>query len=135
MKIWTIKLVNGSQHSFVDLHQAIGKYYEIKTGWIQKLQTCIKEQPTYFVHINLIDSIKGPEHEKLVAPFLLLLVTKTKLTITFLGELTEDETGIIVGVWPDKFLQILESDEDAILNLLFIITNQPELVEKIDVYF
>ncbi len=135
MTTWTIKLVNGSEYNFIDLHQALGQYYEFQSGWIKKLQSCIKEQSTYSVHINLLEITTGPKNEKLLAPFLLLLITNTKLTVAFLGELTENETGYIVGIWPDKFLQILKSDNDAILNILFIITDQPELVEKLDLYF
>lgn len=135
MSGWTIKLVNNSIHNFVDLQKTIGQYYELQSGWIHKLQACIKTEPAYSAHINLIDTITGPGTEKLLAPFLLLLITKTHLTVTFLGELTENETGYIVGVWPKKFLQILKTDNDAILNLLYIITDQPQLVDKIDVYF
>ncbi|MFX1575744.1 MAG: hypothetical protein ACFFCF_01075 [Promethearchaeota archaeon] len=135
MSEWIIKLVNNSIHHFVDLQKAIGQYYELQSGWIHKLQACIETEPAYSAHINLIDTIAGPGNEKLLAPFLLLLITKTHLTVTFLGELTENETAYIVGVWPKKFLQILKTDKDAILNLLYIITDQPQLVDNIDVYF
>jgi hypothetical protein len=135
MTKWTIKLVNGSEFKFDDLQKVIGHYYALHTDWIHKLQSRIKEQPTYSVHVNLIDTIRGPKSETLLAPFLLLLITTTKLSVTFLGELTEDETGYIIGLWPTKFLHIIKSDKDAIHNLLYVITNQPELVEKVDVYF
>jgi hypothetical protein len=135
MTEWTVKLKNESKHRFIDLQHACGQYYELQSGWIHRLQSCIKEQSAYSVHVNLIEQTKGPQGEQLQAPFLLLLITRTKLTVTFLGELAEDETGYILGVWPDQFLQILKEDKDAILNLLFIVTEQPQLVEKIDVYF
>ena len=132
---WIVYLRNGSKYEFVDLLQAKGQYYQLQTGWIRKLQKRIKEQSTYSVHTNLIASTKGPESESLQAPFLLVLVTKTTLTVSFLGELTDEETGYIVGIWPDTFLQVLKSDEEAILNLLYIITNQPELVDRIELHF
>ncbi len=135
MTTWAVQLLNGSKHSFVDLQQTLGQYYQLQTGWLHKLQSCIKEQPTYSVHTNLIESTKGPANESLNAPFLILLITNTCLTVSFLGELTEEETGYIVGVWPDKFLQILRSDEDAVLNLLYIITDQPDLVSRIEIHF
>lgn len=135
MMSWIVHLRNGSKYEFVDLLQAKGQYYQLQTGWIRKLQKRIKEQSTYSVHTNLIASTKGPESESLQAPFLLVLVTKTTLTVSFLGELTDEETGYIVGIWPDTFLQVLKSDEEAILNLLYIITNQPELVDRIELHF
>jgi hypothetical protein len=135
MNTWIVKLTEGAKQRFIDLQAASGQYYELQSGWFHKLQSCIKEQSTYSVHLNLIKMTKGPKGEQLQAPFLLLLITATKLTVTFLGELGENETGYIVGVWPDQFLQILKEDEDAIINLLFIITEQPQLIETVDLYF
>lgn len=135
MKVWTVKLTKGSKHTFVDLHAACGQYYALQSGWVHKLQSCIKEQSAYSVHLNLIQMTNGPHDERLQSPFLLLLITATKLTVTFLGELGENETGYIVGVWPEQFLQILKEDKDAIVNLLFIITEQPQLIESVDLYF
>ena len=132
---WAIQLVNGLEHRFVDLKKAIGQYYELHAGFIRQLQSCISQYPSYSVHTSLIETTKGPEGHSLQAPFLLLVITQTALTVTFLGELTEDDTGYIVGVWPEIFLSILEKDTDAILKLLFIITNQPELIERLDLYF
>jgi hypothetical protein len=135
MNVWIVKLIKESTHRFIDLQAASGQYYELQSGWIHKLQSCIKEQSTYSVHLNLIEMTKGPKGEQLQAPFLLLLITTTKLTVTFLGELGENEIGYIIGVWPEQFLQILKEDEDAIVNLLFIITEQPQLMETVDLYF
>ena len=132
---WTIQLVNGLEHRFVDLKKATGQYYELHSGFIRQLQSSISQYPAYSVHTSLIETTKGPEENSLQAPFLLLVITQTALTVTFLGELTEDDTGYIVGVWPENFLSILEKDTDAILKLLFIITNQPELIERLDLYF
>ncbi|MFX1565462.1 MAG: hypothetical protein ACFFCH_05680 [Promethearchaeota archaeon] len=135
MTRWTVTLVDGSTLQLLDLQKTGYQYYELQAGFIQQLQTAIKRQPTYSVKLNLIDSTLGPNSEQLLAPFLLLLITTTKLTVTFLGELTENETGYIIGIWPPKFLRIIKSDSQAILNILYIITNQPTLVEKLDVYF
>lgn len=135
MASWTVKLIKGEHYAFADLLQRIGQYYELQSAWVQKLQAHIKAEPKYEVHLNLIDSVQGPNGETLVAPFLLLLITKTKLTITLLGELTENDTGHVIGVWPEKFLKILETDEKAILNLLYIIVEQPSLIEKIELTF
>lgn len=132
---WTVKLEGGSKLQLLDLQKAVGQYYELQSGFIQKLQKTIKKHAVYSVHLNLIDSTHGPKGEQLLAPFLLLIITKTKLTVTFLGELTDNETGYIVGIWPTKFLQILKADSQAVLNILYIITDQPKLVEKLDVYF
>jgi hypothetical protein len=135
MKGWTVKLEGNSKLQLLDLQKAVGQYYELQSGFIKKLQTAIKKHALYSVHINLIDSTRGPNDEQLLTPFLILLMTKTKLTVAFLGELTENETGYIVGIWPPKFLPIIKADSQSILNLLYIITDQPKLIEKLDVYF
>ncbi len=135
MASWKVKLEGGSELQLLDLQKATGQYYELQSGFIQQLQMTIKKHSTYSVHLNIIDSTLGPNSEQLLAPFLLVLLTKTKLTVTFLGELTENETGYIIGVWPTKFLRIIKADSQAILNMLYIITNQPTLVERLDLYF
>lgn len=135
MASWKVKLEGGSELQLLDLQKATGQYYELQSGFIQQLQMTIKKHSNYSVHLNIIDSTLGPNSEQLLAPFLLVLLTKTKLTVTFLGELAENETGYIIGVWPTKFLRIIKADSQAILNMLYIITNQPTLVERLDVYF
>ncbi|MFX1491143.1 MAG: hypothetical protein ACFFBU_02710 [Promethearchaeota archaeon] len=128
-------MVEGPMRKFYDLQKVLNQYYELKPEWIKKLQLQIREQPVYNVHLNLIKSVQGPQGQNLLAPFLLLLITKTQLTVTYLGELTEDDTGYLIGVWPKKFLKILKSDEKAILNLLYVIIEYPQLMEKIDLFF
>ncbi len=132
---WVVNLIEGREQKFFDIQQLKGNYYEMQPEWIEKLQSLIKRHPDYKVHINLIESVSGPRREGLIAPFLLLLVTKTQLTVTFLGELTEDNTGVILGVWPKNFLKILDADDKAILNLLYVIIEQSELVAKLDLIF
>ncbi len=135
MSTWKVTLVEGPMRKFYDLQKVLNQYYELKPEWIKKLQLQIREQPVYNVHLNLIKSVQGPQGQNLLAPFLLLLITKTQLTVTYLGELTEDDTGYLIGVWPKKFLKILKSDEKAILNLLYVIIEYPQLMEKIDLFF
>ncbi|MFX1539311.1 MAG: hypothetical protein ACFFBX_00835 [Promethearchaeota archaeon] len=135
MSTWKVTLVEGPMRKFYDLQKVLNQYYELKPEWIKKLQLQIREQPVYNVHLNLIKSVQGPQGQNLLAPFLLLLITKTQLTVTYLGELTEDDTGYLIGIWPKKFLKILKSDEKAILNLLFVIIEYPQLMEKIDLFF
>ena len=132
---WKVSLIEGPERVLYDIQQALGQYYELQSGWIQKLQSQIKNHQTYQVHLNLIKSVQGPQNATLFAPFLLMLVTKTQLTVTFLGELTENDTGVIIGIWPKKFQKILADDKQAILNLLYIIVEQPHLVQQVDLFF
>jgi hypothetical protein len=135
MASWKVSLIEGPERILHDIQHTIGQYYELQPGWIQKLQSQIKKRQTYQVHLNLIKSVQGPQNATLLAPFLLLLVTKTQLTVTFLGELTENGTGFIIGVWPKKFQKILADDQKAILNLFYIIVEQPHLVQQVDLFF
>jgi hypothetical protein len=135
MTSWKVLLIEGPERVLYDLQHSLGQYYELQQGWIQKLQSRIKEHHAYQVHLNLIKSVQGPQNVTLLTPFLLLLVTKTQLTVTFLGELTENDTGFIIGVWPKKFQKILADDKKAILNLLYIIVEQPHLVQQVDLFF
>jgi hypothetical protein len=135
MPTWNVNLVEGPVRKFYDLQQVLGQYYELQPKWIQKLQSRIREQSNYNIYLNLIKSVKGPQGQDLLAPFLLLLITKTQLTVAYLGKLTDDDTGYIIGVWPKEFLKILSSDEKAVLNLLYVIIEHPQLIEKIDLFF
>jgi len=135
MTSWKVLLIEGPERVLYDIQHSLGQYYELQQGWIQKLQSRIKEHQAYQVHLNMIKSVQGSQNAKLLAPFLLLLVTKTQLTVTFLGELTENDTGFIIGVWPKKFQKILANDKQAILNLLYIIIDQPHLVQQVDLFF
>ncbi len=132
---WTVSLIEGPKRVLYDIQHALGQYYELQPGWIQKLQSQIKKNQTYQVHLNLIKSVQGPQNATLLAPFLLLLITKTQLNVTFLGELTENDTGFIIGIWPKKFQKILANDKQAILNLLYIIVEKPHLVQQVDLFF
>jgi hypothetical protein len=132
---WKVSLIEGPERVLYDIQNTLGQYYELQPGWIQKLQSQIKKHQTYQVHLNLIKSVQGPRKATLLTPFLLLLVTKTQLIITFLGELTENDTGFIIGIWPKKFQTILATDKQAILNLLYIIVEQPHLVQQVDLFF
>ena len=135
MSTWKVTLLEGPARKFYDLQQVLGQYYELQPEWIQKLQSRIREQPVYNVHPNLLKSVQGPSGQNLLTPFPLLVLIKTQLTVTVLGELTENDKGNIIGVCPKMFLKILKSDEKAILNLLYVIIGYPQLMEKIDLFF
>jgi hypothetical protein len=135
MASWKVILTDGPERVLYDIQNVLDLYYELQPGWLQKLQSRIKKQQTYRIHLNAIKSVEGPKGTSLLAPFLLLLITKSQLTVTFLGELTEDETGILIALWPKKFQTILAEDKNAILNLLYIIVEQPHLVQQVDLFF
>lgn len=132
---WKVKLAQGPVQQFYDIQQILGSYYELQKGWVQRVQSLVKTKSHYNIHLNVIKAIQGPKERSLLAPFLLLLVTKTQLTVTFLGELTEDESAYMIGVWPKTFRNIIKSDNQALLNLLYIIVEKPKLVEQIDFFF
>ncbi|MFX0168056.1 MAG: hypothetical protein ACFE89_01760 [Candidatus Hodarchaeota archaeon] len=133
--IWKVRLIKGAVQKFHDIQQIIGHYYELQQGWIHKLQSLIKNKTNYHIHLNVIKSVHGPKDTSLLVPFLLLLVTKTQLTVTFLGELTEDESAYLIGVWPDAFRSILTSDQQALLNLAYITVEKPHLIEELQLFF
>ncbi len=135
MATWQVNLVDGSKRTFYDISQILGQYYKLQPEWIKKLQVHIKQESAYQISLSVINSVSGPQGASLHAPFLLLLITKTRLTVTLLGELAESGAGCIKGIWPKTFLKILETDEKAILNMLYIISEQPQLVEKLELYF
>jgi len=132
---WKVKLVQGPLQRFYDLQQIMGSYYQLQKGWVQRVQSLIKTQPHYNIHLDVIKVIQGPKGANLLAPFLLLLVTKTQFTVTFLGELIEDEAACLFGVWPKTFRNLIKSDSQALLNLLYIVVEKPNLVEQIDFFF
>ena len=132
---WKVKLTQGPVQHFYDVQNILGSYYELQRGWLQRVQALIKTRRNYNIHLNLIQAIQGPKGKTLLAPFLLLLVTKTGLTVTFLGELTEDESACLIGVWPKTFRNIIKSDSQALLNLLYITIEKPKLIEQIDFFF
>jgi hypothetical protein len=132
---WKVKLAQGPLQHFYDIQRCLGSYYELQKGWIQRIQSLLKTKSHYNLHLDVIKAIKGPKGRSLIAPFILLLVTKTQLTVTFLGELTEDESACLIGVWPNTFRNLIKSDKKALLNLLYIAVEKPKLVEQIDFYF
>ncbi len=95
----------------------------------------IREQGAYKARYGLILSVKESSKVQLTAPFILLLVTHTNFTASFLGNLDETGGGSIVGVWPQQMKGLLSSDSQAILTLLFIITERPEVVQSLHILF
>lgn len=132
---WKVKLVQGPVQRFYDIQQIMGSYYELRKGWVRKVQSLIKTKPHYNIHLDVIKAIQGPKETSLLAPFLLLLVTKTELTVTFLGELTEDDSACLIGIWPRTFRNLIKSDSQALLNLMYIVVEKPNSVEQIDFFF
>lgn len=132
---WHVKLAEGPSRTFLDIQTLCGQYYQLNPSFIEKLQSQIKEQATYKVRYGGILSVKEPSDSQLTAPFILLLVTRTNLTVSLLGSLDETGGGSIVGVWPHQIKHLLSSDPQAILALLFIITEKPEVVQSLHLLF
>ena len=135
LMVWKVHLIKGAVQQFHDIQQILGQYYELQQGWVRKLQSRINKEPNYHIHLNVIKSVQGPKGASLLVPFLLLLVTKTKLTVTLLGELTEDESAYLIGVWPDAFCKVLRTDHQALLNLVYITVEKPRLIEEMQMFF
>ena len=132
---WYVTIASGSSWSFLDLKDLSGQYYELKSDFIEKLQSQIKVQPQYSIKVNMIQSAVGLSGEPLTTPFLLLLIMKSGLTVNLLGELSETNGGQILGVWPDQFREVFRKDPQSILNLLFSIIEHPEVIFRLELFF
>lgn len=132
---WHVKLAEGPSRTFLDIHTLCGQYYQLNPSFIEKLQSHIKEQVAYKVRYGVILLVKEPSDSKLTAPFILLLVTRTNLTVSLLGSLNKISGGSIVGVWPHQIKELLSSEPQVILSLLFIITERPEVVQSLRLLF
>lgn len=128
-------MIEESSQKFIDLHSLSKQYYQLKPDFIEKLQSLIKEKPNYLKRTDLIRSAKGPKKRVLSRPFLLLLITIKGLTVTFLGDLSDDNSGYILGVWPSQFKRVLEADSDAIINLLYVIVERPDVLLRLELVF
>ncbi len=135
MTTWHVKLAEGPSRTFLDIHTLCGKYYQLNPSFIEKLQRQIKEQVVYKVRYGVILLVKEPSDSQLTAPFILLLVTRTNFTVSLLGGFNEIGGGSIVGVWPHQIKDLLSSEPQAILSLLFIITERPEVVQSLHLLF
>ncbi|MFX1476438.1 MAG: hypothetical protein ACFFCO_13355 [Promethearchaeota archaeon] len=135
MTHWHVKFAEGSLQVFLDIHTLCGQYYQLHPRFIKKLHSHIKEQRTYTVRHGVIHSVKDPSNSQLTDPFILLLATRAGLTVSLLGGLDEIGGGSIVGVWPHQIKELLGSDSQAILTLLFIITERPEAVQSLQLLF
>jgi hypothetical protein len=135
MTTWHVNLVEGPSRQFIDLRKLCGQYYQLNPRFIEKLNSHIEEHRTYKVRLGVIHSVKEPSDIQLPNPFILLLVTRTGLTVSLLGGLDETGGGSIVGVWPLQIKEILNSDPQAIVTLLFIITERPEAVQSLHLIF
>ncbi len=135
MTTWHVKLAEGPSRKFLDIHTLSGQYYQLNPRFVGKLQRLIREQVAYKARYGFILSVKEPSETKLIAPFILLLVTRMNFTASLLGSLDEVGGGSIVGVWPYQIKELLNSDPQAILSLLFIITERPEAVQSLHLLF
>lgn len=135
MAIWKVDMIDESSQNFIDLLSLINQYYQLKPDFFEKLQSLIKEKPNYTIRTNVIRSAKGPKRRILTKPFLLLLITNKGLTVTFLGDSSNDHGGYILGVWPSQFKRILETDSSAIINLLYIMVERSDVVLSLELVF
>ena len=135
MTTWQVKLAEGPPRTFLDVHTLGGEYYKLSPSFIGKLQRLIREQDTYKAQYGLILSVTEPSETRLTTPFILFLITRMNFTASFLGGLDELGGGAIVGVWPHQIKDLLSSDSQAILSLLYIITERPEIVKSLHLLF
>lgn len=131
---WIVEWVDGQPQEFLDLRDIGRQYYELKQGFFEKLHALVKQAPNYHLRIGALRSVKGSKGVAALY-FVLLLVTSTGLAVTLLGETTNKGVRRIVGVWPAQFRAVLEADQDAIANLLYIVAERPEAVQNLEVVF
>lgn len=131
---WLVELANAQSQEFLDLQDIGGRYYQLKRGFLDKLRALVEQAPNYQLRVGAIQSAKGSKGSA-NAPFVLILVTSAGLTVSFLGSIGDKGHGRIVGVWPAQFRGVLEADQDAILNLLYIATERPEAVRHLELVF
>jgi hypothetical protein len=135
MTTWLVELAEGPSRTFLDVQTLSGEYYKLSPRFIGKLQRLIREQADYKARYGVILSIKEPSETQLTTPFILFLITRVNFTASFLGGLDELGGGTIVGVWPEQMRDVLSSDSKAILSLLYIITERPEVVKSLHFLF
>jgi len=131
---WLVQLADAQPQEFLDLQDIGGRYYQLRRGFLDKLRALVEQTPNYHLHVGAIQSAKGSKGTVTV-PFILLLVTSAGLTVSFLGRITGKGHGRILGVWPGQFRGVLEADQDAILNLLYIATERPEAIRHLELVF
>jgi len=117
---------------FIDLHFLSNQYYQLKPDFIEKLQILIRKKSNYSRRDDSIRSTRGPEKRVLAKPFLLVLATRKGLMVTLLGDLSDDNSALILGVFPIQFKHVLEIDSNAIINLLYIMIEQPSVVQHLE---
>jgi hypothetical protein len=131
---WRVALADAESREFLDLVDIGGRYYRLEPGFLEKLQTRVKHVPHYHLRVGAIQSIEGLKGSG-ESPFILLLVTLAGLAVTFLGCVSENGGGRIVGVWPAQFRSVLETDKQAVMNLLYIAVERPEAVRHLELVF
>jgi hypothetical protein len=131
---WVVELADAESQEFLDLQDIGSRYYQLKPGFLQKLQTMVKQVPNYLLRVGAIQSMRG-DKGACKAPFILLLITTEGLAVTLLGNLTDRGGGRIVGVSPAQFRRVLEADQQAIPNLLYVAVERPEVVRHLELVF
>jgi hypothetical protein len=135
MKTWKVEMVSEPSQKFIDLNFLSNQYYHLKPDFIEKLLNLIEKKSNYSKRTDVILSVTGPKDRVLTKPFLLLLATIKGLVVTFLGDISNNSSGFILGVWPNQFKRILETDSDAIINLLYVIVERPDIVLRLELVF
>ena len=132
---WLIELSGEPSRKFNDIQQMSGQYYQLFPEFLEKLQNQLQMQPHYHVLVSKIQNVIAPKKNNLTSPFIISLLSNTGLAVTFLGGLTDPEGCQIVGVWPAQFQSVLKTDPKAVINLLYIIIERPEIIHWLELMF
>ncbi len=132
MDIWLVDFGTGTKREYFDLSESTGSYLELKPGFIKNLQVYIHEYKNYEEKIGVIKSAEDPQGKPVSTPFCLLIISKTGLTVSFLGRFGAVDSSFLLGYWPEQFISILKSHSNAVLTLLYAITEKPETILKLE---
>ena len=135
MGAWLVDFGNDSIREYIDLRESTNSYLELKPEFLRRLQDCIREREHYQEEIGVVKSVKDPQGKSVITPFCLLIISKTGLTVSFLGRFTDDDSGYILGYWPTQFISVLNIDPNAISILLYAIIEKPETILKLELFF
>jgi hypothetical protein len=135
MGAWLVDFGTDSIRKYIDLRESTSSYLELKPEFLRKLQACIREREHYQEKIGVIKSVKDPQGKSVITPFCSLIISKTGLTVSFLGRIADDDSSNILGYWPTQFITVLNTDPNAISTLLYVIIEKPETVFKLELFF
>jgi len=131
---WLVEMVDGQSQEFIDLQEIGGRYHRLKPSFLAKVGVLVEQAPNYRLRVGVIHSAKGSKGT-VKTPFILLLITSAGLSVTFLGSASTKGGGRIIGVWPAQFQGVLKTDQDAVMNLLYIIAERPEAVRQLELVY